>query len=135
MERREQQARSTDRLSFLPARQQVHLVKPQYPLLETIRALHWTYQHKVVWIVDVEFASVRQAQPVPFCIAIRDAKTNAIILRTAVDYSSTYLSDLEHLFRNHGSGGGLHAFQCVPYMAKWYHGLKTTGMSLDQIGH
>jgi hypothetical protein len=53
----------------------------------------------VVCIIDIEIASVRQAQFVPFCIAIRDAKIDETTFRIAVNYGSMYLSDLEQLFR------------------------------------
>ena len=47
--------------------------------------------------MDAEFASVQGAQIVLFCIAIRDAKTNAIMLRTAINYRFMSLHALQRL--------------------------------------
>ena len=67
--------------------------------LDALRRIHWIYLHRIVWVIDVGFATVRGGQPVPFCIAIRDAKTDALILRTAVNYDSAPLTILHQLFR------------------------------------
>jgi hypothetical protein len=56
------------------ASQTVRLTRPQNPCtLDALRSIHWTYLHRIVWVIDVEFATVRGGQPVPFCIIIRDA--------------------------------------------------------------
>ena len=47
--------------------------------------------------MDAEFASVQGARIVLFCIAIRDAKTNAIMLRTAINYGFMSLHALQRL--------------------------------------
>jgi hypothetical protein len=54
---------------------------------------------------------------VPFCIAIRDAKTDALILRTAVNYDSAPLTILYQLFRTK-MGQSAARFHSVSYMAR-----------------
>jgi hypothetical protein len=59
----------TPMLQTSHASQAVQLTKPHNSsTLNAIRNVQWTYHHKLVWAVDVEFATVR-AQPVPFCVA------------------------------------------------------------------
>jgi hypothetical protein len=42
--KRHEQMKLPDKVRFFPAYQPVHLTKPHnYPLLEILRALHWTY--------------------------------------------------------------------------------------------
>jgi hypothetical protein len=100
------------------ASQTVQLTRPRNPYtLDALRSIHWIYIHRIVWVIDVEFATVRREQPVPFCIAIRDAKIDALILRTAVNYDSAPLTTLHQLFRNN-MGESTARFHYVSYMAK-----------------
>lgn len=87
----------------------------------------------MVQIINAKLTLVQQVQPVPFHITICNTKINAIILRTAVNYGSTYLSNLKGLFRNN-SLEGIHAWHSVSYMAKWYHRPRTNRISLAEIG-
>jgi hypothetical protein len=56
--------------------------------IEAVRLVHSLYQSKTIWVIDVEFHQPRGYKPVPFCIAVFDAKTDKITLRTTVDYES-----------------------------------------------
>ena len=53
----------------------------------------------------------------PFCIAIRDAKTDAMVIRTAVNYDSAPLAILHQLFRTK-MGQSVAKFHSVSYMAR-----------------
>lgn len=53
----------------------------------------------------------------PFCIAIRDAETDALNLRTAVNYDSAPLAILHQLFRTK-MGQSVAKFHSVSYMAR-----------------
>ena len=53
----------------------------------------------------------------PFCIAIRDAKTDAMVIRTAVNYDSAPLTILYQLFRTK-MGESVAKFHSVSYMAR-----------------
>ena len=60
----------------------VNFVEPlEGNILNTDRYVHGLYSRKNVWIIDVEFHQPRNHLPVPFAIAIHDAKTGEPILR------------------------------------------------------
>jgi hypothetical protein len=46
---------------------------------------------------------------VPFCLAVSDAKTDEIVLRTTIDYKSTAPTELEERFKANTPNGYLKA--------------------------
>lgn len=60
-----------------------------------LRLLHSINEDYTVWAIDVEFATISSANAIPFILTVRDAKTDAIIVSSAVDYNSMLLVNLE----------------------------------------
>ncbi len=57
--------------------------------------LHEIYRNYEVWTIDVEFTTPKDVSPVPYILTVRNAKTDEIIVSSAVDYSSVLLDDMD----------------------------------------
>ena len=93
--------RFTTRLGLTAETVQPHInfVEPsEGNILNTVRYVNDLYSRKDVWIIDVEIHQPRNHLPVPFAIAIYDAKTSEPILRTDVDHDSALPKDIEEIF-------------------------------------
>jgi hypothetical protein len=130
--------------------QAVNLRKSLDPLLlDKLRCRHRLYNDRTVWVVDVKFGTIRDAQPIPYMLSVRDARTDAVVLTTPIDYNYIQLSDLQDIIYRHTHDnappsssnrtknlliGGMSTFQITYYMRKWYKSNTTNGMSLTRIG-
>lgn len=103
-------------------------------LLEQVRGLHKAYREKTVWVINTEFASLLEANPVPSIILIRNLRTSKVVLQTTIDYNSIRLSDLENLINGKRASAAIPYFRTMRYLHKWYKADRTHGMSLAQVG-
>ncbi|CAN9199983.1 unnamed protein product [Alternaria alternata] len=102
-----------------------------YPL----RMLRTVVRNFVVWIVDVEFVSLKDVLPVPWQIVVRDASSGKIVISSLVNYGSMSIEDMVHELLKYYKGPNPGPW-CpnVPKLRKAYKGTHTTGLSLKSIG-
>lgn len=102
------------------AQSAIELYKPPESMLTALRSIHRLYQSKTIWIIDIEFYQPRHHQAVLFCIAVRDAKTDNIVLRTIIYYKSVALTEIER--RIETLGYKVFRWGKVEYLEEhWYH--------------
>ncbi len=99
-----------------------------------LKEMHDKYE---VWTVDTEFGTLSGYNQIPYAIAVRNAKTDKIILSSAVDYNSMLLTDMEDLFRQireEYTDSDLPTYLTRQYFQQFYIGLTICGLSLGAIG-
>ncbi|KAF2127986.1 hypothetical protein P153DRAFT_46220 [Dothidotthia symphoricarpi CBS 119687] len=95
-----------------------------------------------LWAIDVEFTTVKYADPVPYTLTIRDARSKAVVICTNIDHDSILLTDLEDRIREHwaDAAGFNEASFVIPHFAKalpartYYADDRTDGISLNAVG-
>ncbi|KAI8932700.1 hypothetical protein NX059_010192 [Plenodomus lindquistii] len=124
-------------------RQDVSFHPPQAPLRHNpqrvsypgvLERLHFDHANFVIWVIDCEFVAPFGANTIPFILTVRDVKTGAIIVSTTIDYGAMLLSDIVEELTKHQGQRGLTPFMCVEYMAGFYHGDRTSGLSMSAVG-
>jgi hypothetical protein len=111
--------------------------KPERPDLDEIRTIHELHNKFVIWTIDVEFATPRQACPIPFILTVRDVKTDAITLSTTIDYESSTMQYLQDTLEQHQTqfGSTRLLFMHTRYFTKFYHAATTSSMSFGSVGN
>lgn len=102
--------------------------------VDQFRRLHRYLAMSTIWVVDVEFASLKAVNVVPFAISVRDARTAELVLSTPIDYDDIDLGDLEDLLAAHQGDRGTSTFMRKRYFQKFYNSTTTNGMSLSAGG-
>ena len=74
---------------------------PELKYIITLRMLHAIHVRYITRVVNVKFATIKSANTIAFMLAIRDAKTDTVILTTAVNYNSLLLANLEARVQAH----------------------------------
>lgn len=113
--------------------------RPLPTRMSSLRQLLGLRTDLVLWTIDTEFCSIKNANAVVFSICKRDLSTKRIILFTNVDYDMSLAevqaalyaqqdkySDADH--RPRGCSSSSSSFQ------RFYHGDRTNDLSLSAIG-
>ncbi|CAO2650267.1 Nn.00g015590.m01.CDS01 [Neocucurbitaria sp. VM-36] len=133
------QTRAINFFSSLDSQAYVNFRRPADQYMAAVRLLHELHMSHTVWVIDVEFAGVKSANAVPFILTVRDAKTDNVIISTAIDCDSILITDLEVQIQaqQQAASTSTHRppYQSAAYFAQFYQGDTTCGMSLQAIGH
>jgi hypothetical protein len=91
----------------------------------------------VMWVVDVEFATIKSANAIPFSICMRGLKTHEIVLFTNIDFDMSLVELEEEIARHHelhSESENLSPWHRSAYFARFYKSDRTNGMSLRAVG-
>ncbi len=106
--------------------------------LDQIRTLHRLFRDYTIWTIDVEFGTLTSTSPIPYAVTVRDAKTDEVIVSSAVDYASMPLDDMEAQIQEHHltvSTNELPFWATKAYFAEVNQGNDTScGLILQAIG-
>lgn len=108
--------------------------KQQQHDLDVLRSLR--EKDYMLWFVDTEYASIRDAHAIAFQITVRDANTKAIVLSSNIDYNGLSLSEIEEQIRmfllRHNATSPTTLYQTATYFRRHYGADQTNGLGLGQ---
>lgn len=106
--------------------------------IQNFRKLRYVLRNFIVWVIDIEFGTVKNRGTVPYILTVREYSTGKIILSTPIDYGSVPLDDLQDILYHEHMKGKPKNPVCPPflnkmYFAQFYENDFTCGMSLQAV--